>query len=197
MGGRPRTFDTDTVLEKALDLFWRDGYASTSLQALLCHMGISRQSLYNTFGDKRSLFLAALTRYMGMAAEKLGPLEAEGASLPELQAFFAGLGAAKAEATPGAKRGCMVGRICMELGSEDPDVAAAVQAFFVRTEKAFENALQNAHDRDQIREDVDVSAVARHFTAVLHGMGLMHRAGIPGDDLAEVVRVAFSVIERP
>ncbi len=193
MGGRPRNFDTDAVLERALDLFWRDGYGSTSLQALLCHMGISRQSLYNTFGDKRSLFLAALTRYMERASEKLAVLEEEDASLPAIYQFFAGLGGEpSADSEP--KRCCMVGRICMELGGQDDDVALAVQQFFARTNAAFEHALTNALEKGEVA-DLEARDVAVHLTGTLHGLGMMRRAGVPMDDLRRAVRVSLSVLE--
>lgn len=196
MGGRPRSFDEEDVLDRALELFWRDGYASTSMQALLTHMGISRQSLYNTFGDKRRLFLAALDRYVDRrTADMLGPLQGGDASLEAIYAFFQRLGEQSGCPSAGTPRGCMIGKSCMELGGTDPKVAARVHRFFDRTVSAFQNALCNAVAQGEI-EPLDTAATARHLTATLNGLGIMSRAGVPPEELGDVVRTALSVL-RP
>ncbi|MCB9614279.1 MAG: TetR/AcrR family transcriptional regulator [Sandaracinus sp.] len=195
---RPRAFDEEAVLERALELFWRDGYAATSLQALLAHMGISRQSLYNTFGDKRRLFLAALDRYADMRArEMLGDLEHESASLAQIFGFFERLGqsAGQKQCEAGNPEGCLIGKSCMELGAADPEVSARIHYFFDRTVGAFRHALDNAVDKGEI-EPLDTAATARHLTATLNGLGILHRAGVAVEELGDVVRVALSVL-RP
>lgn len=191
--GRPRCFDEKQVLDRALELFWRDGYASTSMQALLEHMGISRQSLYNTFGDKRRLFLAALDRYIDMRADQmLALLEAPSASYPDIVRFFEKLGQTPPSDKP---RGCLIGKSCMELGDEDAEVAERVHQFFTRTVNAFRNALDNAVSKGEI-EPLNAPATARHLTATLNGLGLLSRGGVPHDQLGEVVEVSLSVL-RP
>lgn len=190
--GRPRTFDEDVVLDRALEVFWRDGYGGASLQSLLSHMGISRQSLYNTFGDKRRLFLAALDRYVDKRADELlGVLEAPDASYPAVLEFFQSLGACSGQ----QPKSCMVGRSCMELGVQDPEVAARIHRFFDRTVEAFHHALGNAVAKGEI-EPVDTAAVARFLTATVHGLGMMARGGTPPEQLREVVEIALSVL-RP
>lgn len=191
--GRPRCFDESQVLDRALELFWKDGYASTSMQSLLAHMGISRQSLYNTFGDKRRLFLAALDRYIDQrASQMLSMLEAPGAAYPEILAFFERLGDSPPSDKP---RGCLIGKSCMELGDEDPEVAQRVHGFFSRTVDAFRHALENAVTQGQI-EELNAAATARHLTATLNGLGLLAKGGVPHEQLGEVVEVSLSVL-RP
>ena len=63
MAGRPREFDTEQALERAMEVFWADGYEAASVQTLLDAMGINRGSMYDTFGDKHALFLAAIEHY--------------------------------------------------------------------------------------------------------------------------------------
>jgi TetR/AcrR family transcriptional repressor of nem operon len=194
---RPRAFDEEAVLERALELFWRDGYAATSLQALLAHMGISRQSLYNTFGDKRRLFLAALDRYAEQRArELLGELEHPEAGLAEVYGFFERLGqspAPKRSCGSDSPEACLIGRSCMELGAADPEVAARTHYFFERTVSAFRHALDNAVRRGEI-EPLDTAATARHLTATLNGLGILHRAGVAVEEMRDVVRVSLSVL---
>ena len=189
---RPREFDEEAVLERALELFWRDGYAATSLQALLTHMGISRQSLYNTFGDKRRLFLAALDRYADLRArEMLGDLEHEDASLAEVFGFFERLGQNAAQkgscgAAETHPEACLIGRSCMELGAADPEVAARVHYFFDRTVKAFRNALDNAVRKGEI-ETLDTAA-----TAVKPGGRLVYAVCTLTRDETDAVAATFT-----
>src|SRR5713101_4688267 len=86
---RPTSFDEDAVLDQAVQLFWERGYEGTSLADLETHIGLGRQSLYNAFGDKQTLFLKALERYQRAVMEKvLAHLNASGAGLDAIRAFF-------------------------------------------------------------------------------------------------------------
>ena len=75
---RPKEFDIDQVLDRATELFWTKGYEETSMRDLEEGLGVGRQSLYSTFGDKRDLFLAALDRYASLQRERIAPLLAAG-----------------------------------------------------------------------------------------------------------------------
>ena len=68
---RQKEFDREEALDRAMAAFWSKGYAATSIEDLVAHMGIQRGSLYGTFGDKRRLFLAALDRYQRVVAREL------------------------------------------------------------------------------------------------------------------------------
>ena len=89
--GRPRQFDEEQALERALELFSKQGYAATSMADLVEHTGVSKQSLYNTFGDKRSLFLAALDRYCERSDAGLAGELARAYLVAESPAFLIGL----------------------------------------------------------------------------------------------------------
>ncbi|MEO0324307.1 MAG: TetR/AcrR family transcriptional regulator [Myxococcota bacterium] len=197
MAGRPRSFDEEQVLDRAMEIFWRDGYASASMQVLLAHMGISRQSLYNTFGCKRRLFLRALDRYISLKAEPmLAPLEAEDAGFAAIEDLFARLEQGARSGCAQTKRPCLIGKTCMELVCDDTDVAGRVEAHFQRITGAFEHALDNAVRQGEIAP-CDVRAVARHLTATLNGLGLMLQAGACADTLASAAAVALGVVQRP
>ena len=195
MTGRPRLFDEDQVLDRAIELFWRDGFTATSMQSLLDHMGISRQSLYNVFGDKRGLFLAALDRYMEQQGSRLfGSLESPGSGYSTIVDFFAQMGRSVAKSC-GARRACLIGKTCMELASNDADVRSRVEAHFARTTRAFEAALNNAMRRGEI-QPVNAAAVANHLTATLNGLAIMFKAGADPSDIESAANVALSVL-RP
>ena len=86
---RPKEFDIDQVLDRATELFWTKGYEETSMRDLEEGLGVGRQSLYSTFGDKRDLFLAALDRYSSLQQERIEPLLAPDAGLAAIRAYFA------------------------------------------------------------------------------------------------------------
>lgn len=86
---RPKEFDRDTVLDKAMELFWRQGYQGTSIQALVEHVGINRASLYATFGDKHRLYLEAMDRYLDrIVAERLEIVQRPRATKEAIRQFF-------------------------------------------------------------------------------------------------------------
>src|SRR4051794_18009122 len=115
--GRPMRFETDTAVDRAMDLFWRQGYAGTTPQELASELGIGKGSLYNTFESKHALFIRALQRY---SASRLGYLtnlfSAPGPIAPRLKeaiAVLAGVGE--------HQRGCVMVNAAAELGPADID----------------------------------------------------------------------------
>src|SRR6478736_855304 len=127
--GRPRSFDTEAVVERAMGVFWSRGYHGTALPYLLRATKLSRGSLYAAFGGKHALFLRALDRYI---AEGLARMDVE---LDPRAKPVAGLRACLsryAERTGGAsgKRGCLLVATAMELAAHDPQVERRVIAFF-------------------------------------------------------------------
>jgi len=86
---RPKEFDCDVVLDKAMALFWRQGYEATSIQDLVTHMGINRQSLYDTFSSKRQLYLAVMDRYIDrVVSRRLTVVNASSAATGAIRQFF-------------------------------------------------------------------------------------------------------------
>jgi TetR/AcrR family transcriptional repressor of nem operon len=123
---KPREFDYDKVVNAARDLFWERGYVSTSLAQLLAVTGLSKSTLYQTFGTKRALFAVAVENYLAEVMSPLiSPMEAEGAGRAELIGYFNGL-AEMIRMSPQdkARRGCFMLNTFMEL--EDLDDAARV-----------------------------------------------------------------------
>src|SRR2546428_10205183 len=86
---RPKAFDPDEALQKAMQVFWERGYEATSVEDLVQHMGLNRFSLYSTFGGKHQLFVAALERYRDtIVADLVGELEQSAAGLAAIRQFF-------------------------------------------------------------------------------------------------------------
>lgn len=193
---RLKAFDPDEALERAMELFWRDGYDGTSLSALLEHMGISRQSLYDTFGDKRSLYLAALDRYEGAFTElidrHLGGGDAGVLALVAFgQSFLATL------IHPDERGVCMMAAAAIDLGHRDDAVAARVKAHFAGLEAALTATLANAQHRGEVEPSIEPAGAARMLVAVLCGLGAMRRAGAGRTALRRTIEGAIGALVRP
>jgi TetR/AcrR family transcriptional repressor of nem operon len=192
VAGRPRQFDRDEALEKAMMVFWEKGFTATSVHDLLRCMGISRQSLYNTFGDKRQLFLAALDHYKSKLSYGFwGTLSRPDASLPEIRAVFDRV---LLLAAPGAPRACMMASSCMEQGLFDDLVAGRAREAFAQLETLFEQAIRNAQRKGEVGGHVKARATARHLSNTLQGLGVLLRSGADEERARDVIDVALSVL---
>lgn len=190
---RAKEFDVDEALDRAIELFWAQGYEATSLNDLLNHMEIGRQSLYDTFGDKHELFLAALDRYRAkMVALFLGPLEADDASLRTIRQYFEG--SLKAATSQNPRRGCLIVNSAMELAPHDGDVAKKCGASLKRVESAFLNALEGAAKHGELPRNRDLRALARHLTTFGQGMAVMAKSGASKSTLRDAIETELAVI---
>src|SRR5258707_8496431 len=122
---RHREFDRDEVLHKAMEVFWSRGYSAASIQDLVKHMGINRQSLYDTFGDKHALYLLALDRYREVESRKVFELlERPGSVKKTLRQLFAGV--VEGSLCDGQRRGCFIDRKSTRLNSSHANISYAV-----------------------------------------------------------------------
>jgi TetR/AcrR family transcriptional regulator, transcriptional repressor for nem operon len=168
---RPRQFDPDEVLDRSMRQFWEHGYRETSVDDLVAATGVRPGSLYNAFhGGKRELFLGSLDRYSKLVVpDKMGALEAPGASVAELRAYFDGL--INDLMSPEGRMGCLMVNSAMELAVADSEVAKVVRGHMARLERNATRALRNAKDRGEIPAQIDPAAKATQLMAT--GMGLM------------------------
>lgn len=191
---RSKDFDTDKVLDRALETFWTKGYAATSIQDLVERMGINRGSLYHAFGDKQRLFLAALDRYDRVVIRRLLEALETGASGKEAirQFFLARVEYARVVKHP---LGCLVTNSAVERSLFDPDTRAKVRACLAQIEGAFLKALVRAQEAGEIRATADPRALARYLTNTAQGLAVLTRAALSRSVLADVVRVTLSVLD--
>jgi TetR/AcrR family transcriptional repressor of nem operon len=191
--GRPRQFDQDDALDRALELFSERGYAATSMADLVERTGVSKQSLYNTFGDKRSLFLAALDRYCERTDAGLaGALGGDAGDACALRGLYRRL--AKA-ISGGSASSCLVATTSMEVGASDCEIAARLRAHMERTRGRFQAAIEQCIASGDLTHVKSPRAVAGHLTNTLNGLGVLRGGGATEEELDEVVDVALSVLE--
>ncbi|MEV3857032.1 TetR/AcrR family transcriptional regulator [Streptomyces sp. NPDC050095] len=188
---RPRKFDETQVLESAMDVFWRKGYAATTPQDLVDELGLGKGSLYNAFGGKRALFERALGRYADTQAVRLTDLlDAEGPVKARIRDALHLL--LELDFTDPDRRGCMAVNTATELASSDPEAAEAVRRMFARTEAAFVAALQEAQRAGEIDPARDVRALASLLLATVIGMRVLAKTA---DGRAQVERVVDGLLD--
>jgi len=167
--GRPRTFDPEAAVERAMSVFWTRGYHATALPDLLRATRLSRGSLYAAFGDKHSLFLRALDRYIADALVRMDDELAAGKDpVDGLRAYLAGY----VERTSGAKgrRGCLLVATAMELAGRDADVDRRVAGFFKGMESRVTKALSRAQAAGKLVAGVEPASAARILLCFVEGL---------------------------
>ncbi len=191
---RIREFDPDIALDKAMKVFWQKGYANTSIEDLVSATGVNRYGLYDEFENKHGLFLAALDHYQHAAVGMLfGLVERSGASLADLQAFFAKL--LELSSSEMGKLGCLMATCASEVAPHDEHVANKVEKFRARLQLGFSNALSNAKAAGELPVQFEVEPVADFLTGVMQGLSVMARSHASPKMKANLVEVALSTLK--
>lgn len=190
---RPRSFDRDEVLDRALETFWDQGYEATSVQDLVDAMGISRASLYNTFGGKHALYVDVLRRYEHEWVRRLlDTLRSNDAPRGSIRTLLERV-ADEAAACP--KRGsCLLTNSATELAHRDDETADHVRSNFERIEDAFEDVLRQGQRDGSIDASADVRAQSRFLVNTLQGMRVLAKTCPDRDALQDVVEVALDAL---
>jgi TetR/AcrR family transcriptional repressor of nem operon len=179
---RTKVFDPARALEAAMDVFWNKGYESTSLDDLLSAMKIGRQSMYDTFGDKKQLYLAALGHYTDTGKEVLRQRLGAGPSALEAIASFL-QEVARSDAGQ-RERGCLAVNAVAEFGKADPDVYAFTERTQQVTELIFAEALARARDAGELAGGLDLAAAAHFIHTAIRGMRISAKAGASAAQLS-------------
>lgn len=190
---RPREFDRDAALDRAMGAFWTQGYAGTSMEDLVARMGIQRGSLYAAFGDKRSLFLSALERYQRVIARELfEALESPGSGLAAIRRFFR----LRVDGSLDRRRppGCLVTNSAVELPRRDRGRAGPVGSSLARLESAFLAALMRARAQGELSAGRDLRALARFLTSSAQGLSVMAKTFPDRRALEDVVEVVLAAL---
>lgn len=191
---RTKEFDPDTALSAALDLFWQRGYEATSMADLVGHLGVSRASIYATFGDKHELYLAALDHYLRTRdAELIAVLSQPGPALPTVRTLVETSAAQSADDR--VRRGCFVVNTAVELLPGDQDAARRVAASWNTLEVALAGALTRARAQGELGSDRDPRGLARFLLVLLQGIRVLGHAEPHAERLHDAVHQAFRVLE--
>lgn len=190
---RTKEFDPEVALDKAMHVFWHKGYEATSMEDLLEAMDLNRGSLYDTFGDKRQLFLKALERYCGGISGRIRILEQPGSALSAIRTFIETM-AAGLLADP-ARRGCLLVNTAMELAPHEKEVGAQVSRVVGFIEESFFNALSRAKKQGELKKGQDPRALARYLTGMMQGLVVMYKAGASPAAVHDILNTGLSVLD--
>lgn len=193
---RPRQFDETTALDRAVDTFWERGYDGTAVQDLCSAMGLNPGSLYGAFGDKRTLFLASLDRYMETGSRRaFDTMASSGSGLGGIRKLFDGIVSAMASGK--RKWGCLLTNSAAELALRDPEVAAKLERHLARLEQAFRAALARASRDGELAPGVGPEA-APFLVCVLQGLNVLSKTRPRRKSLEAIVDTAIaSLAARP
>jgi AcrR family transcriptional regulator len=190
--GRPLAFDPDLALDAAMRRFWAHGFEATSLEDLERATGLSRSSVYNTFGSKRALFARAVGRYLDVLDHQLlGPLESGGHGLADLEIFVDRLGSQLDDAAVVA--GCLLTNSLAEFGGRDREVVRQGHAYLDRARRAIAIALARATDAGEIDPATNAARTELLLGLVL-GINIVARSGVGKADLDALVAAVHGEI---
>ena len=191
---RPREFDRDAAVQRAMTVFWRKGYAATSTDDLLHAMNIGRQSMYDTFGDKHRLYLEALERYQqDSIAENIKRLRSTASPLAGIEALVVGIIASDKSTR---ERGCMgVGSIG-EFGNTDPNLVTLRARSGGAQHQALIERLRHAQAANEIGASVDIELAARFVETTMFGLQVAAKAGASLQSLRDTATFAVASLKH-
>ncbi len=170
-----KSFNIDKTLDNAMRMFWSRGFEATSMQDLIQGMGINRGSLYDTYGDKRSLFISALKHYdSGYRKARLAELEREYTPKRAIKALF--LDWIDIVMTDADRRGCFLTNTALELSAHDAEIAAIVATSQKETEQFFRRQTKRGQSIGEIDQNLDATHTARLLLAALIGLLVLARS---------------------
>ena len=185
-----RQFDHDTVVDRAMMLFWRRGYGRTSIQDLEKATRLRRGSLYNTFGDKQGLFVAALKRY----ETTVGQERIKHLSNPDpyraIEGFLDILVTQMSE--PSRPRGCLHTNTSLEFPNAPDEVLRIIAERTAGIEGAIYLVLRRAQAEGMLDPKADARALARFYLGVAKGITVLHKVSGDASSLRDVVKIAMS-----
>jgi TetR/AcrR family transcriptional regulator, transcriptional repressor for nem operon len=191
---RTKEFDKERALASAMDVFWRSGYENTSMEDLMGEMGIAKQSLYDTFGDKRALYLKAMAFYRKQTNSSLRELLASAPTVEE--GFTRILLGLVAESREQHARGCLLLSANMERAVDDEEIARFLQDNQAEVESIFIEALRRGQTGGELHNGADAGALAKFFVATIQGMRAMARLKSDRRALRQVAKIALAVFDR-
>ncbi|MDT8903515.1 TetR/AcrR family transcriptional regulator [Anaeroselena agilis] len=190
---RPKEFDRNDVLQKAMKIFWAKGYEGTSVADLTAGMGISRSSLYETFGDKPDLFREALEHYQNLTGRKRAAVFAAADSVKQGMTELLG-GVIRFALDKDLPGGCFYTNTATALGTLDEHILGMITAGAARLEEDIFAFLVKGQESGEIAPEKDCRALARFFVGVIRGMSVVARVNGNREVLEDMATVALETL---
>lgn len=192
--GRAKQYERTELLDRAVELFRRQGFNGTSTAELVDELGVNRKSMYAEFGSKQGLFEATLEHYSRKhVTNVLAPIEAPGSGVEAIRQAFTDYASAGEGWFHG--RGCLMCNTAVERGALDPASGQYVAAYLERIKQAFRKALENGREAGDIAERVDLDELAGFLTTTLVGVAACIRAEAPSQQIHATAKVVTRILE--
>lgn len=190
--GRPLSFDPDRVLDAALSLFWRNGYAATSLDMIVEATGVARPSLARQFGDKTAIYVACLERFRERLRATVGATLRERAPVDVTLLAFCDA-AISMFMTGGANPlGCLIINTAPSATNDAPEIQAVLREALAEMDGAVQKSLKAAQQRGQLPSDADVQGLALLVSSLVQSLAIRARAGAQRRELKSAARRAIA-----
>ena len=193
--GRPRAYQPDVALGKALDLFRKGGFAATSLDDLSAATGMNRPSLYGAFGDKRELYIKSYKRYRDDARAAMVEIFRDAMPIRKrlTRIYATALDIYLSGESP---RGCFTVMTAASEAVADPEIRAMVQDGFAELDKAFATCFRQAKAQGELSAVADPIVLSQLASATIHSLAIRARAGVPRNDLEAIASGTIDVIVK-
>ncbi|TDE15238.1 TetR/AcrR family transcriptional regulator [Dyadobacter psychrotolerans] len=192
---RTKVFDEEEVLDKAMNLFWQKGYNATSAQDLVSTLGISRSSLYDTYGDKHTLFVKALKQYR---KERIDPVIKEVDSAEDAEAYIRNFfELVKKEAlAENSSIGCFMVNSAVEMAPVDTEVATIANSIMHDTENAVSKAIQKGQDAGVFTTQYPARSLARFVVNAINGLRVTVKFDADQKMFEDIVNVCLAALKK-
>ena len=194
MVGPNKQFDQNIALKNALDVFWAKGFEATSMQDLVSAMGVNRASMYQTYGNKGELFIAALDQYVNASLAMIKEaLEVSGSPIGNIYNLFKHLLIHSAENN---MSGCLMGNTAVELGPHNPAAAEKVRSFWRQLEELFNNTLECAVEQNELSQGIETKKLATFINSTFQGLLIKTKVNVDKNNIVSDIDTMFSLIKK-
>ncbi|PYY26142.1 TetR/AcrR family transcriptional regulator [Paenibacillus illinoisensis] len=190
---RSKEFEENEVLDKAMKLFWEQGYEKTSMSDLVEHMGIHRRSIYDTFTDKRTLFFKAMERFGNRTDAKLAAGVKQTKTAKEALHFIFDYMSSTEEGEP---PGCMFVNSAVEMACRDEDVDAKAVGAFEKVEHLLVEIVTWGQENGEFSSQYDAQELAEYLHNSLIGIRVMARTSVPKEKLERISTMSMLLLEK-
>ena len=192
--GRPRAYQPEVALARALDVFWKEGFAGTSLDDLSAATGMNRPSLYGAFGDKRELYIKSYEAYRDRARQRMGEVFAIDMPVrPMLEQVYS-IALDMYLSGKDGPRGCFTVMTATSEAVFDPAIRDMVITGLVETDRFFARIFRRAQERGELPASAEPQVLASLASATLHTLAVRARAQVPRAELDAIVKGALDVM---
>jgi TetR/AcrR family transcriptional repressor of nem operon len=191
---RSKDFDECEVLTKAVSIFWHKGYNGTSMQDLVDGLGISRSSLYDTYGDKHTLFIKALESYQMSASKRMSAIVDQSTSAKE--AIKQLLNLITIDLTGDQQhKGCFSINATVEVAPHDKEIKEIIEQNDRNAEDVFYKAVKKGQESGEIPAAKDAKAIARFIFNTIKGMRVTAKSITDKSVFEDIIAVTMSVLD--